>query len=343
MFKDQIILITGGTGSFGSSFVNHLLKKKISFKEVRIFSRDEKKQDDLRKHFNLSKIKFYIGDIKDIASLNSAMKNVDYVFHAAAYKQVPSCEFYPLEAVKTNIIGTENVLQKAIECNVKKVICLSTDKAVYPINAMGISKAMMEKVAISKSLVEKNKTVICVTRYGNVLASRGSVVPTFINQLKNNQPITITDPAMSRFLMPMSKAIELVLYAMLNGGNGDIFIQKTPATSIDIIVKALLKIFDKKNNYKINIIGSRHGEKKHESLLTREEIFKAKDLGQYFKVSSDIRDLNYDLYFSQGNKKISKIQDYSSNTVKQLNQKETEKILLSLDLLNNKKETNFIS
>jgi UDP-glucose 4-epimerase len=343
MFKDQIILITGGTGSFGSSFVNYLLKKKISFKELRIFSRDEKKQDDLRKHFNLSKIKFYIGDIKDIASLNSAMKNVDYVFHAAAYKQVPSCEFYPLEAVKTNIIGTENVLQKAIECNVKKVICLSTDKAVYPINAMGISKAMMEKVAISKSLVEKNKTVICVTRYGNVLASRGSVVPTFINQLKYNQPITITDPAMSRFLMPMSKAIELVLYAMLNGGNGDIFIQKTPATSIDIIVKALLKIFDKKNNYKINIIGSRHGEKKHESLLTREEIFKAKDLGQYFKVSSDIRDLNYDLYFSQGNKKISKIQDYSSNTVKQLNQKETEKILLSLDLLNNKKETNFIS
>ena len=343
MFKDKTILITGGTGSFGSSFINHLFKKKIPFKEIRIFSRDEKKQDDLRKYFNSSKIKFYIGDIKDVASLNTVMKNVDFIFHAAAYKQVPSCEFYPLEAIKTNIIGTENVLQKAIEHNVKKVICLSTDKAVYPINAMGISKAMMEKVVVSKSLVEKNKTIICITRYGNVLASRGSVIPTFINQLRNNQPITITDSAMTRFLMPMNKAIELVLYAMLKGNNGDIFIQKTPATSIDVIVKALLKIFDKKSNYKVKIIGSRHGEKKHESLLTKEEILKAKDLGQYFKVSSDIRDLNYELYFSKGNKRISKIQEYSSNTVKQLNQKETEKILLALDLYNNKKEQYFLN
>jgi len=343
MFKGKNILITGGTGSFGVAFIISLLKKKVPFNEIRIFSRDEKKQDDLRKFFNLSKIKFYIGDVKDPASLNAAIKNVDYIFHAAAYKQVPSCEFYPLEAVKTNVLGTENVLQKAIENKVKKVICLSTDKAVYPINAMGISKAMMEKVAISKSLVEHNKTIICITRYGNVLASRGSVVPIFINQIKKNEPITVTDPAMTRFLMPMSKAIELVTYALQNGNNGDIFIQKTPATSIHVIVKSLLKIFNKKNNYKINIIGSRHGEKKHESLLTREEIFKAKDLGRYFKIVSDIRNLNYELYFSKGNKKKLKLEDYSSNAVKQLNQRETEKILTNLDLINNKKEKYFFN
>jgi UDP-glucose 4-epimerase len=343
MFKKKNILITGGTGSFGTAFIISLLKKKVPFNEIRIFSRDEKKQDDLRKFFNLSKIKFYIGDVKDSASLNAAIKNVDYIFHAAAYKQVPSCEFYPLEAVKTNVLGTENVLQKAIENKVKKVICLSTDKAVYPINAMGISKAMMEKVAISKSLVEHNKTIICITRYGNVLASRGSVVPIFINQIKKNEPITVTDPAMTRFLMPMSKAIELVTYALQNGNNGDIFIQKTPATSIHVIVKSLLKIFNKKNNYKINIIGSRHGEKKHESLLTREEIFKAKDLGRYFKIASDIRNLNYELYFSKGNKKMLNLEDYSSNTVKQLNQKETEKILINLDLINIKKEKYFFN
>jgi UDP-N-acetylglucosamine 4,6-dehydratase len=336
MFNNKIILVTGGTGSFGTAFISYLLSKKIPFKEVRIFSRDEKKQEDLRKFFNLSKIKFYIGDVRDPNSLNTAIKNVDYIFHAAAFKQVPSCEFYPLEAVKTNILGTENVLQKAMEYYVKKVICLSTDKAVYPINAMGISKAMMERLVISKSLVEKTGTIICITRYGNVLASRGSVVPIFINQIKNNQPITVTDPTMTRFLMPMNKAIDLILYAMLNGKNGDIFVQKTSATSIDIIVKALLEIFNKKKDYKINIIGNRHGEKKHESLLTREEIFKAKDLGQYFKVSSDIRDLNYDLYFSKGQKEISNISDYSSNTVKQLSQKETIKLLLGLDLLNNK-------
>lgn len=343
MLKGKNILITGGTGSFGTAFIISLLKKKVPFNEIRIFSRDEKKQDDLRKFLNLSKIKFYIGDVRDSASLNVAIKNVDYIFHAAAYKQVPSCEFYPLEAVKTNVLGTENVLQKAIENNVKKVICLSTDKAVYPINAMGVSKAMMEKVAISKSLVEHSKTIICVTRYGNVLASRGSVVPVFVNQLRNNQPITATDLDMTRFLMPMSKAIELVTYALKRGNNGDIFIQKTPATSINIIVKALLKIFNKKNNYKINIIGSRHGEKKHESLLTREEISKAKDLGQYFKIASDIRNLNYELYFSKGNKKIPKLEDYSSNTVKQLNQRETEKILINLDLINNKKEKYFFN
>jgi len=343
MFKGKNILITGGTGSFGTAFIISLLKKKAPFNEIRIFSRDEKKQDDLRKFFNLSKIKFYIGDVKDPASLNAAIKNVDYIFHAAAYKQVPSCEFYPLEAVKTNVLGTENVLQKAIENNVKKVICLSTDKAVYPINAMGISKAMMEKVAISKSLVEHNKTTICITRYGNVLASRGSVVPIFINQIKKNEPITVTDPAMTRFLMPMSKAIELVTYALQNGNNGDIFIQKTPATSIHVIVKSLLKIFNKKNNYKINIIGSRHGEKKHESLLTREEISRAKDLGRYFKITSDIRNLNYELYFSKGIKKISKLEDYNSNTVKQLNQRETEKILTNLDLINNKKKKYFFN
>lgn len=343
MFKGKNILITGGTGSFGSAFIIHILKKKIPFKEIRIFSRDEKKQEDLRKFFNLPKIKYYIGDVRDYSSLNTAFKDVDYVFHAAAYKQVPSCEFYPLEAVKTNIIGTENVLQSAIQNRVKKVICLSTDKAVYPINAMGISKAMMEKVAISKSLLGKSNTTICITRYGNVLASRGSVVPVFVSQIKNDKPITVTDPAMTRFLMPMGKAIELVLYAMSYGNNGDIFVQKTPATSIDIIVKALLKIFNKNNNYKINIIGNRHGEKQHESLLTKEEIAKAKDLGKYFKVSSDVRDLNYELYYSKGNKKILKFQDYSSNTVKQLNIRETEKLLVSLNLFANKKEEKYFN
>jgi UDP-N-acetylglucosamine 4,6-dehydratase len=338
MFKGKNILITGGTGSFGSAFVLALLKKKIPFNEIRIFSRDEKKQEDLRKFFQSAKIKFYLGDVRDSTSLNSAVKNVDYIFHAAALKQVPTCEFYPLEALKTNVLGTENVLQKAIEYNVKKVICLSTDKAVYPVNAMGISKALMEKISISKSLVEKNKTIICITRYGNVLASRGSVVPLFIDQIKNNKPITVTDPIMTRFLMTMDKALELVMHAMLHGAHGDIFVQKTPATSIHIIIKALLKIFNKKDDYKIHIIGNRHGEKKHESLLTREEIYKAKESAKYFQVSSDIRDLNYDLYFSKGNKKILNIEDYCSNTVKQLNIEETKKILLSLDYFNNKKE-----
>jgi UDP-N-acetylglucosamine 4,6-dehydratase len=341
MFKKKNILITGGTGSFGTAFVNYLLKHKFAFKEIRILSRDEKKQDDLRKFFNNPRIKFYIGDIRDPQSLDTVIKQIDYVFHAAAYKQVPSCEFYPLEAVKTNVIGTENVLQKSIENNVGRVICLSTDKAVYPINAMGISKAMMEKIAISKSLLEKSKTTICITRYGNVLASRGSVVPVFINQIKQNKPITITDPNMTRFLMPMNKAIELVIHAMKKGSNGDIFIQKTPATSINVIVRALLKIFNKKYNYKINIIGNRHGEKKHESLLTKEEIFKAKDLKNYFVIPSDIRSLNYELYFSKGNKRISKLEDYSSNTVNQLSQEQTEKLLLSLNLFNEKKDKFF--
>lgn len=331
MFNNKIILVTGGTGSFGSAFVDFLIKKKINFKEVRIFSRDEKKQDDFRKRIKISKVKFFIGDVKDIDSIDSAMSNVDFVFHAAAYKQVPSCEFYPLEAVKTNILGTENILKKAIENKVKKVICLSTDKAVYPINAMGISKAMMEKIAISKSLLSKNSTSICITRYGNVIASRGSVIPLFVEQIKNNKPITVTNLKMTRFLMSLDKALELVFFALKNGKNGGIYVQKTKSTTILNIVNALKKIF-KKPNHPIKIIGFRHGEKEHESLLTKEESSKAIDHGKYFYVPGDNRDLNYDLFYRIGNKKTSIFSDYNSNNVKILSVEEVEKILRALDL-----------
>lgn len=333
MLSNKIILITGGTGSFGSSLIEYILKKKIKYKEIRIFSRDEKKQEDLRKKYSLGNIKFYLGDVKDLASLSSPVKNVDFIFHAAAYKQVPSCEFYPLEAVKTNVLGTENVLQKAMENRVKRVVCLSTDKAVYPINAMGISKAMMEKIATSKSLIKDCHTDICVTRYGNVLASRGSVIPLFVDQIKNNLPITVTDLNMTRFLMPMEKAIELVLFALNKGKSGDIFVQKTPASTIKNIVLALLKIFNKPN-HKINIIGYRHGEKQHESLLTREEMSKAKELKEYYLISSDNRDLNYNLYFNKGDKNTVNYSDYSSNNAKMLNPEEVKKIILNLDFLN---------
>ncbi len=324
-FKKKSILITGGTGSFGSAFLKYLIENKISFKEVRIFSRDEKKQDDLRKKINKRNIKFYLGDVRDEKSLNYAVENVDYIFHAAAYKQVPSCEFYPNEAMKTNVIGTNNVIEKAFEKKVKKVICLSTDKAVYPINAMGISKALMEKVAISKSLINQNKTVVCITRYGNVLASRGSVIPLMINQIKKNLPITITDPSMTRFIMPMHKAIELVLFAIKNGKNGDIFVPKTPATNLNNIALAVKNFMNSKSK-KIKIIGKRHGEKMHEYLMTDEEINVAKKYSKYYKISSDIRDLNYNLYFNKG-KIIKKTKSYSSNNSEFLNEKQLTKIL----------------
>jgi len=335
MFKNKILLITGGTGSFGESFLRKVLSSKILFKEIRIFSRDEKKQEDLRKNINNKNVKFFIGDVRDKESLNAVIKGSNLIFHAAALKQVPSCEFYPLEAVKTNILGTNNLIQLAIQHSVERVVCLSSDKAVYSINAMGMSKALMEKIAISNFNLNKNGPIISVTRYGNVLASRGSVVPLFINQILNNKPITITDPKMTRFIMPMDKAIQLVLFALKYGKGGEIFVQKTPATNIHNLLQAILSIFNKKN-YKINIIGTRHGEKHYESLLTREEMAKAKDMGEYFCINSDQRDLNYDLYFAKGSKDISSFEDYNSNNAEQLTIDKTKKILLNLDIFKNK-------
>jgi UDP-glucose 4-epimerase len=334
MFNNKTILITGGTGSFGTSFIEYIIKSKIKYKEIRILSRDEKKQDDLRRALNLQNIKFFIGDIRDLCSLEVPFNEVDYVFHAAAYKQVPSCEFFPLEAYKTNVLGTENVLQKSLEHKVKTVVCLSTDKAVYPINAMGISKAMMEKVAISKSMLKQNYTKICVTRYGNVLSSRGSVIPLFLNQILDNKSVTITDLRMTRFLMPMNNAINLVLHALKNGNNGDLFIQKTPSAKIITVLESLFDIFNKKN-HKINIIGSRHGEKLHESLLTTEESAKCIDQGNYYKICSDHRSLNYNLYYSQGSKK-NNIKEYSSNNSDILGVKDVKKMLLNLDIIKEK-------
>lgn len=335
MFKNKILLITGGTGSFGESFLRKVLSSKILFKEIRIFSRDEKKQEDLRKNIINKNVKFFIGDVRDKESLNAVVKGSNLIFHAAALKQVPSCEFYPLEAVKTNILGTNNLIQLAIQHSVERVVCLSSDKAVYPINAMGMSKALMEKIAISNFNLNKNGPIISVTRYGNVLASRGSVVPLFINQILNNKPITITDPNMTRFIMPMDKAIQLVLFALKYGKGGEVFVQKTPATNIHNLLQAILSIFNKKN-YKINIIGTRHGEKHYESLLTREEMAKAKDMGEYFCINSDQRDLNYDLYFAKGSKDISSFEDYNSNNAEQLTIDKTKKILLKLDIFKNK-------
>ena len=333
-FKNKTILITGGTGSFGSAFLSYLIKKKLIFKEVRIFSRDEKKQDDLRKKINKKNVKFYLGDVRDEKSLNYAVENVDFIFHAAAYKQVPSCEFYPNEAIKTNVIGTNNVIEKAFEKNVKKVICLSTDKAVYPINAMGISKALMEKVAVSKSLTSQNNTIVCVTRYGNVLASRGSVIPLMINQIKKKVPITVTDPEMTRFIMPMNKAIELVLYAIKKGKNGDIFVPKTPATNIKTITAAVQNFMQTKSKH-IKVIGKRHGEKMHEFLMTDEEMAVAKKYNKYFKIPSDLRDLNYNLYFDKG-KLIKKMKSYSSNNSDFLTKEQLIKIFNQVknDLIN---------
>jgi UDP-glucose 4-epimerase len=326
MFEDKILLITGGTGSFGNAVLKKFLNTNI--KEIRIFSRDEKKQHDMRVLLNSNKIKFYIGDVRDIKSLDAAMSGVDFVFHAAALKQVPSCEFFPLEAVKTNVLGTDNVLESAINNKVKKVICLSTDKAVYPINSMGMSKAVMEKVAIAKSRTTLD-TIISITRYGNVLASRGSVVPHFIDQIKSNNDITVTDPNMTRFIMTLEEAVDLVLYAFKHGNPGDIFVQKAPASSIGSLAKVLLKIF--KSDLKIKIIGTRHGEKLYESLLTREEYSKAEDLVSHYRIKADNRDLNYEKYFDEGDKKIDTMDEYHSHNTYRLNDSELFQIINDLE------------
>ena len=330
MFKGKTLLITGGTGSFGNAVLRRFLNTEI--KEIRIFSRDEKKQDEMRHFYKSNKIKYYIGDVRDLSSIKSAMYGVDYVFHAAALKQVPSCEFFPMEAVRTNIIGTDNVLTAAIEAGVKKVICLSTDKAAYPINAMGISKAMMEKVVIAKSrTVNPEKTLICCTRYGNVMASRGSVIPLFVEQIKNGQPLTVTNPEMTRFLMSLDEAVDLVLYAFEHAQSGDLLVQKSPACKIGDLAKAVKEIFNAENE--IRIIGTRHGEKRYETLLTKEEYAKAIDLGNFFKVPADNRDLNYDKYFSKGSEKLSLDQEYNSDNTTQLTVNEIKEKLLSLDYI----------
>lgn len=336
MFKGKILLITGGTGSFGNAVLDRFLNTDI--KEIRIFSRDEKKQDDMRKLYKNDKIKFYLGDIRDLASVKNAMYGVDYVFHAAALKQVPSCEFFPIEAVKTNILGTENVLTASIEYGVKKVICLSTDKAAYPINAMGISKAMMEKVFVAKSrTVSQEKTVICGTRYGNVMASRGSVIPLFVEQIKNGQPLTITNPDMTRYLMSLEDAVELVVFAFKNAEAGDIMVQKSPASTIADLAQALKELFDVDNE--IKIIGTRHGEKLYETLLTREEYLHAEDMGEFFRIPADKRDLNYDKYFEIGNEKLSIEKEYNSHNTKILNIEEIKEKLLELEYIKKELET----
>ncbi|MEG0384307.1 MAG: polysaccharide biosynthesis protein [Solibacillus sp.] len=327
MFKDKILLITGGTGSFGNAVLERFLNTDI--KEIRIFSRDEKKQDDMRIFYQNIKIKFFIGDVRDIQSIHNAMYHVDFVFHAAALKQVPSCEFFPLEAVKTNVLGTENVLTAAIQAGVKKVICLSTDKAAYPVNAMGISKAMMEKTFIAKSrMLTSEQTLLCGTRYGNVMASRGSVIPLFIEQIKAGKPLTITDSNMTRFMMSLDEAVELVLYAFSHAQNGDIMVQKSPAARITDLAQALLELFHAQN--KLNIIGTRHGEKIYEVLLTKEEAAKAIDLGNFYSVPADNRDLNYDKYLEKGSHKITRTNEYNSNNTNILSIEEIKEKLLKL-------------
>lgn len=336
MFKNKILLITGGTGSFGNTVLDKFLETEIS--EVRIFSRDEKKQHDMRVKYNNSKIKFYIGDVRNSESIRDAMHKVDYVFHAAALKQVPSCEFFPMEAVKTNVLGTENVLNVAIQNNVEKVICLSTDKAAYPINAMGISKAMMEKVFIAKArVVEGEKTLICGTRYGNVMASRGSVIPLFVEQIKNNLPITITDPNMTRFLMSLEEAVELVVFAFKNAKAGDIMVQKAPASTILDLAQALKELFNAKNE--IKIIGTRHGEKLYETLLTKEEYIVARDMGNFFRVPADNRDLNYNKYFIDGSEELSIQNEYTSHNTTRLTVNEIKEKLLKLDYIKRELES----
>lgn len=332
MFKDRTLLITGGTGSFGHAVLDRFLETDIG--EIRIFSRDEKKQDDMRKEYNNDKIKFYIGDVRDLQSIKNAIHGVDFIFHAAALKQVPSCEFFPLEAVKTNVLGTDNVLTAAIESRVKKVICLSTDKAAYPINAMGISKAMMEKIFIAKSkTVDPDKTLICGTRYGNVMASRGSVIPLFIEQIKNGHPLTVTDPNMTRFLMNLEESVELVVFAFQNAEAGDIMVQKAPASTIGDLAQAVKELFNADNE--IKIIGTRHGEKLYETLLTREEHMAAQDLGGLFRVPADKRDLNYDKYFVEGDQKLSSEEEYNSNNTERLNIEQIKEKLLALDYVQN--------
>lgn len=328
MFKNQTLLICGGTGSFGNAVLTRFLNSDI--KEIRIFSRDEKKQDDMRKYYNNNKIKFYIGDVRDPSSINSAMYGVDFVFHAAALKQVPSCEFYPMQAVKTNIIGTSNVIDSAVQHKVKKVICLSTDKSVYPINAMGMSKALMEKVAVSKANeIASTNTIVCCTRYGNVMASRGSVIPLFINQIRNNKPITITDPNMTRFMMSLDEAVDLVLFAFTHGKSGDIFVQKSPAATMGLLAQAIRQLLNCPD-HPIKIIGTRHGEKLHETLLTREEKVRADDLDRYYRVNPDSRDLNYNVYFEEGKEMISCATEYNSENTYQLNKAELIQMLVEL-------------
>lgn len=326
MFTDKTLLITGGTGSFGNAILRRFLDSDLH--EIRIFSRDEKKQDDMRKRYSSPKLKFYVGDVRDYQSILNAMRGVDYVYHAAALKQVPSCEFHPLEAVKTNVLGTENTLEAAINCGVSRVVCLSTDKAVYPINAMGISKAMMEKVVVAKSR-SSSDTVICATRYGNVMASRGSVIPLFINQVRDQKPISITDPAMTRFMMTLDDAVDLVLYAFEHGNPGEIFVQKAPAATVKILAEALTDLLGVPE-HSIDIIGTRHGEKLFEVLLSREEMVAAEDLGGYYRVPPDLRDLNYGKFVDQGEVEISQAVEYSSHNTVQLDVKGMQELLMKL-------------
>jgi len=331
LFSNKKLIITGGTGSFGNAVLNRFLNTGIS--EIRIFSRDEKKQDDMRKRYNNPKLKFYIGDVRDERSLAQAFRGVDYCFHAAALKQVPSCEFYPMEAVRTNVMGTENVLEAAIANGLQRVVCLSTDKAVYPINAMGISKAMMEKVMVAASRnLEHSNTVICGTRYGNVMASRGSVIPLFVEQVLAGKPISITDPAMTRFMMTLEDAVDLVLYAFEHGSNGDIFVQKAPAATIEVLTQALLQLMGKPS-HPVNVIGTRHGEKLYEALLSREERVAAQDLGGYYRVAPDLRDLNYGKYTEQGEVQISAAEDYNSHNTTRLGVEEMKALLLKLPFM----------
>lgn len=327
--KDKTLLITGGTGSFGTAVLNRFLETD-HFKEIRIFSRDEKKQDDMRNLYKSNKIKYYIGDVRDFSSVEPATRGVDYIFHAAALKQVPSCEFFPMQAVKTNVEGTQNVIRAAAANKVQKVICLSTDKAAYPINAMGISKAMMEKVAVAESR-NLSETVVCLTRYGNVMASRGSVIPLFLNQIQKGQPITITDPNMSRFFMSLEDAVDLVLFAFENANPGDLFVNKAPAGSIGDLAKALIELTGKK--VPVKIIGTRHGEKLYETLCTREEMLKAEDMGDFYRVPADNRDLNYAKYFSEGEKDVSKIEDYHSHNASQEGVEGLKKLISNLPLI----------
>lgn len=328
MFENKTLLITGGTGSFGQTVLKRFLDTNV--REIRIFSRDEKKQEDLRIELNHPKLRFYIGDVREEGSIRQAMAGVDYVFHAAALKQVPSCEFYPMEALRTNVIGTENVLNAATEAGVEKVVVLSTDKAVYPINAMGISKAMAEKVMVAKArLQQPGKTVFCGTRYGNVMASRGSVIPLFVSLLKNGRPLTVTDPNMTRFLMSLEDSVDLVLYAFSHGHQGDIFVQKAPAATVGDLAKALKDIFNK-SEHEVRVIGTRHGEKLYESLISREEMAQALDMGGYYRIPADNRDLNYAKYFSEGLNEISALDDYTSHNTRRLNVEEVKSLLLSL-------------
>ena len=336
MFKNKVLLITGGTGSFGNAVAKRFLTSDI--KEIRIVSRDEKKQDDMRHEYQqkypkyANKLKFYIGDVRDYKSIEYAFKGVDYVFHAAALKQVPSCEFYPIEAVKTNVLGSDNVVDACVKHGVKKAIFLSTDKAAYPINAMGMTKALMEKNVIARSRqLQKNDTVLCLTRYGNVMASRGSVIPLFLEQIENNQPITITNPNMTRFMMTLDEAVELVLFAFRNGNQGDLFVQKAPAATIDTLAKAIIELKGNENTKVVNI-GTRHGEKLYEVLVTKEDMVKAEDLGDYYRIPADNRDLNYDRYINKGTSKLEQVEEYNSHNTKRLNVKEMKKLLKKLEM-----------